>query len=73
MQNKNAEDSVPDSEAEIMEEFWRRPSTVPEVGIDLRYFATEDQARAVGEVIQSWLQVFGRMLNLKRLLRVIVS
>lgn len=65
-------DSSGDDE-KATEEFLRLPSNLPEVGIDLYGFASEDEANAVGQAVQFWLHAFGKMLNLKRLLRVVVS
>jgi hypothetical protein len=41
--------------------------------IDLRCFATEDQAKRVGEAVSLYLQAFGRLVNLKRLHQIIVA
>lgn len=62
-----------DEEAEAIEDFAARPSTLPDIGIDLYGFATAEMANAVGEAVQAWLHVFGKLLNLKRLLRIIVA
>ncbi|HLJ16345.1 MAG TPA: hypothetical protein VKV15_17735 [Bryobacteraceae bacterium] len=58
---------------EAVEDFLRRPSTLPDIGVDLRCFDTEERAKRVGEAVNSLLHIFGRLLNLKRLLRVIVA
>src|ERR1051325_1229324 len=58
---------------DAVEEFLRRPSTLHDIGVDLRCFDTEERAKRVGEAVNSLLQIFGRLLNLKRLLRVIVA
>jgi hypothetical protein len=63
----------PESEENSVDEFFRLPTTLPDIGIDLRNFATEDHAKRVGEAVNSYLHVFGRVLNLKRLLKVIVA
>jgi hypothetical protein len=61
------------SDAEMMEEFARRPSTLPPIGVDLRSFPSEELARAVGEAVGGWLYQLGKFLNLKRLIRVVVA
>lgn len=61
------------SDVKAVEEFARRPSTLPPVGVDLRCFATEELAKSVGAEVQSWLYQLGKLLNLKRLMRVIVA
>ncbi len=55
------------------EEFMRRPSTAPDVGVDLRGFATREQAELVGVQVNTLIQVSGRFLNLRRLKQVIVA
>jgi hypothetical protein len=75
--NKSGEDR-PDaaegsSEERAMEEFAQRPTTMPDIGVDLRGFATEDQAKAVGAGVLSTLHALGKILNLKRLRQVIVA
>jgi len=62
-----------DTDAKAMEEFARRPSTMPPIGIDLIGYATEEFARSVGEAINTWLLFLGKILNLKRLKQVVVS
>lgn len=62
-----------DPDAAAMDEFARRPSTMPPIGIDLSGYAKEEFARSVGEAINGWLQMFGKILNLKRLKQVVVS
>jgi hypothetical protein len=56
-----------------MDEFERRSSTMPPIGVDLSGYATEEFARSVGEAINGWLHLFGKILNLKRLKQVVVS
>jgi len=56
-----------------VDEFARRPSTLPRVGVDLRCFSTEELAKSVGAEVESWLYQLGNILNLKRLTRVIVA
>jgi hypothetical protein len=68
-----AEASDENSDARAMEDFARVPSTMPQIGIDLTGFATEELAKSVGAAINSWLYAFGKILNLKRLKQVIVS
>ena len=46
---------------------------MPDIGIDLQGFATEEQANAVGREVFSILHVLGKILNLKRLSQVIVA
>ena|SRR5579863_2214717 len=60
-------------DAKAMDEFARRPSTMPPSGVDLSGYATEEFARSVGEAINGWLHLFGKILNLKRLKQVVVS
>ncbi len=55
------------------EEFMRRPSTAPDVGVDLRGFATREQAELVGAQVNAFVQMSGRFLNLRRLKQVIVA
>lgn len=61
------------SDAEMMEEFARRPSTLPPIGVDLRSFPSEEFAKAVGAEVQACLYQLGKLLNLKRLNRVVVA
>lgn len=61
------------AEPKAIEDFAARPSTLPDIGIDLYGFATTELANAVGEAVQCWLHVFGKLLNLKRLLQIIVA
>jgi hypothetical protein len=63
---------VDDDEASY-EEFMRRPSTAPDVGVDLRGFATREQAELVGGQVNGFVQMCGRFLNLRRLKQVIVA
>jgi hypothetical protein len=60
-------------DAEAIEEFGRMPSTLPNIGVDLYGFATSELANTVGAAIHDWLHIFGKILNLKRLLRVMVA
>jgi len=46
-------ESSNDADAKAMEEFARRPSTMPPIGIDLSGYATEEFARSVGEAINT--------------------
>ena len=62
-----------DDEAKAIEEFAARPSTLPDIGIDLHGFATSELANRVGAAVHGWLHVFGKLLNLKRLLRIVVA
>jgi hypothetical protein len=61
------------SEAEALDEFARRPSTLPPIGVDLRGFPTEELARAVGAEVEGSLYQLGKLLNLKRLMRIVVA
>jgi hypothetical protein len=70
-QETNPSRSNEDEDA--LDDFAARPSTLPDIGIDLRCFATAEAANAVGEAVHAWLHVFGKMLNLKRLCHVIVA
>jgi hypothetical protein len=49
------------------------PSTLPPCGVDLRSFATEEDAQRVGEAVNSYLHMIGKCFDLKRLLKVIVA
>lgn len=55
------------------EEFMRRPSTAPDCGVDLRGFATKEQAEQVGSCVNAFVQMCGRIFDLKRLKQVIVA
>lgn len=55
------------------EEFDAIPSTLPPIGIDLSNFATEAEARALGQEIQGLLTIFGKVLDLRRLKQVLVA
>jgi hypothetical protein len=71
---ENGEETKPElPEAEEMEEFALRPSTLPPIGVDLYDFATTELANLVGEKVQGLLYQLGKLLNLKRLMRVIVA
>ena len=70
---EQAEFDSSDSDKQAAADFERLPSTLPPVGIDLRYYANEEFARSVGKAIEEWLYVFGKVLNLKRLKQVLVS
>lgn len=71
---ENGEKTNPErSESEAAEEFAQRPSTLPPVGVDLRCFPTEELAKSVGTEVQGCLYHFGKVLNLKRLMRVVVA
>lgn len=60
-------------DVKTIDEFARRPSTLPPIGVDLSGYVTEEFARSVGEAINRWLHLFGKILNLKRLKQVVVS
>jgi hypothetical protein len=70
---KAQSDPSNDVDSKAMDEFARQRSTMPPIGVDLSGYATEEFARSVGEVINGWLHLFGKILNLKRLNRVVVS
>jgi len=61
------------SHAEMMEEFPRWPSTLPPIGVDLRSFPSEEFANSVGTEVHACLHQLGKLLNLKRLIRVVVT
>ena len=63
----------PPVDSKAIDGFAHRPSTMPPIGVDLSGYATEEFARSVGEVINGWLRLFGKILNLKRLNHVVVS
>src|SRR5271166_1022946 len=73
MNDREGEGAESSSEQDAFDEFLRRPLTLPDIGVDLRGFDTEERAKRVGEAVNSLLQVFGRLFNLKRLLRVVVA
>lgn len=60
-------------DARALEEFAARPTTMPDIGVDLYGFATEADARAVGEGVLSLLRVIGKIMNLQRLCQIIVA
>ena len=62
-----------DVDSKAMDEFARRRSTMPPIGVDLSGYATEEFARSVGAMVNGWLHLFGKILNLKRLKQVVVS
>ena len=71
---KNGEEAKPElPEAEEMEEFALRPSTMPPIGVDLYNFPTTELANSVGAKVQGLLYQFGKLINLKRLMRVFVA
>jgi hypothetical protein len=70
---EQAEFESSDSDEQAAADFARLPSTLPPIGIDLRYYANEEFARSVGDAIGNWLHVFGKILNLKRLKQIVVS
>jgi hypothetical protein len=45
---------------ESLEQFFQRPLTMPDIGVDLRRFDTEERAKRVCEAVNSLLQTFGR-------------
>ncbi len=45
-------------DSKAMDEFARRSSTMPPIGVDLSGYATEEFATSVGEAINGWL--FGK-------------
>jgi hypothetical protein len=63
----------PNAEEKAMDDLARLPSTLPDLKIELRGFPTEGLANSVGGAVHFWLHFFGKFLNLKRLLRVIVA
>jgi hypothetical protein len=69
---KNGEEPNTEAFDPEFDEFDKKPSSLPNVSIDLSGFATEDEARRVGEAIQGYLYLFGKILNMERLHRVIV-
>jgi hypothetical protein len=52
-----------------LDDFDRRASSMPDIGVDLQNFDTEEHANAVGQEVLSALHVFGKILNLKRRFR----
>lgn len=74
MENPGASplDRSEDEEA-FLAEFKQRPSTFPDIGIDLRGYESEEFARSVGNEVLAFLTLFGKILNLERLHRVVVA
>src|SRR5258707_1222143 len=70
---EQAEFESSDSDEQAAADFARLPSTLPPIGIDLRYYANEEFARSVGDAIGAWLHLIGKILNLKRLKQIVVS
>jgi hypothetical protein len=68
-----AEQPQPEQDQQTLEEFERRPSTMPDIGIDLHNFASAEHANAVGQEVLSALHALGKVLNLERLAQVIVA
>jgi hypothetical protein len=64
-----------DADDALIQEIMNRPSSFPtlRLGIELSGFATEDVARVVGQEIGSCLFSVGKILNLERLCRVVVT
>jgi hypothetical protein len=54
------------SEAPDFQALWRS-STMPDVRITLRAFATQADATQVGEIVGAWLRILGAFFSLKRL------
>jgi hypothetical protein len=61
------------SEAETDEEFERRPTTLPNIGADLRGFSNREFGEKVGEGVLGCLYHFGKVLNLQSLVQIIVA
>lgn len=61
------------SDDSLRQEFEKKESTFPGVGIDLLGFETTEIAEKLGNAIGGYLTLFGKFLNLKRLARVIVA
>jgi hypothetical protein len=71
---ENSENKEPErSDVESDEEFERRPSTLPNIGADLTGFSTRDFAEKVGAGVLGCLHTFGKVLNLKRLIKIVVA
>ena len=71
---ESGEETNPEpSDADALDAFAQRPSTFPPVGVDLRCFATEELAKSVGAEVENWLYQLGKLLDLKRLMRVVVA
>jgi hypothetical protein len=70
---ENSENKEPErSDVEGDEEFERRPSTMPNIGAHLTGFSTRDFKEKVGAGVLGCLYNFGKVLNLKRLFKIIV-
>jgi hypothetical protein len=73
MENSDARQASSDDEEALIEEFKQRPSTFPNIGIDLRGYEDEDFARSVGNEVLAFLTLFGKILNLERLHKAVVA
>jgi len=62
----------PDEQALFLE-FEQRASTFPDIGVDLYGYGNEDFANTVGSKVAAHLHIFGKLLNLERLHKVIVA
>jgi hypothetical protein len=69
---ENLQASSDDDEA-LIAELEQRPSTFPNIGIDLWGYENEEFARSVGNEVSAFLNLFGKLLNLERLHKVIVA
>lgn len=66
-------EELSDPDEALIQEIMNRPSSFINRGIDLSGFASEDQARLVAQEVTSCLYSFGKLLNLERLSRVVVT
>ena len=73
MERSESPQASSDDDEAFIAEFKQRPSTFPNIGIDLRGYESEDFARSVGNEVLAFLTLFGKILNLERLHRVVVA
>jgi hypothetical protein len=52
-------EAQPDEQS--VEDLTQLPSTMPDIGVDLYGFASEDKAKAVGEAINGWCRCWRRV------------
>ena len=65
--------ALPEEEEAAITELEQRPSTFPNIGVDLTGYESEELARSVGNAVLGFLHLFGKLLNLELLHKVIVA
>lgn len=73
LDNEQPPSTAPDKEDLDVQEILSRPSSFREIGATMRGFATEQDARAIGNTILGFLRLFGTFLDLERLDAVTVA